>query len=317
MHTFVFVCFAVHIEGICNCTTSTCSLFYRSLSYLFPFNIEYHIFVSALLLVMWKNIGRTIDLSHQKKLVTKNHSLVVGPIMGLLALGSTIAILVVYISEMDNSVSARQSAVTMYYIYGIVILTFMCFTGASGLIVYRTDHAPLDTFKNPSRQLDMELLFGSSIGSWLMSWCSVVAVISTESNPPYRWMNFAYSLLIVLEKYIQNIFIVESLYRVQEEREDPELPSSPGIFSVSSTLATPYDGIINQAFEPPDGPCVTMENEPEVNGRVYECTDVRKSLDVPLPLGNKEVESPNTKRKILKNISIFLILCNISVSMLY
>ncbi|XP_013865329.1 otopetrin-1, partial [Austrofundulus limnaeus] len=41
-------------EPQCNCTTNTCSIFSESLGYLFPFNIEFHIFVSALLFVMWK-----------------------------------------------------------------------------------------------------------------------------------------------------------------------------------------------------------------------------------------------------------------------
>lgn len=299
----------MHPEALCNCTSSACTLFYTSVSYLFPFNIEYHIFVSALLFVMWKNIGRTIDLSHPKKSPTKAHNLAIGPILGLLALGSTIGILVVYISNMDDSISARGSAISMFYIYGIVMLACMCCAGAIGLIIYRVDHVPLDSSKNPSRQLDIELLFGSSIGAWFMSWCSIVAVFATSSNPPYRWMNFAYSLLIVLEKYIQNLFIVESLYRHQEdgEKEDPE--SSPEIFSVSSSL-----GIINQAFEASDSPSVTVENEQEDNRQEYGCQDVRKSLDGPLPLGNKVMEPPNIKRQILKNVSVFMIMCNMSVS---
>ncbi|KAK1900821.1 Proton channel OTOP1 [Dissostichus eleginoides] len=261
----------VHSEPHCNCTTSTCSMFSSSLFYLYPFNVEYHIFVSAMLFVMWKNIGRTIDLSsNRKRLATKTQGLTVGPILGLLALASTIGILVVYVTHVEESLKMRQSAISMFYIYGIVMLVFMCSAGASGLIIYRADHVPLDTSKNPSRQLDTELLFGSSIGSWLMSWCSVVAVLGADSSPPYRWTNLIYSLLIVLEKYIQNLFVVESLYRKQEdgEREDPELPASPEIFSVTSSLAPPYNGIINRTFVTPDRTCSTMENEQEESGQV-------------------------------------------------
>lgn len=264
---------------------------------------------------MWKNIGRTIDLSHPKRLPTKAHNLAIGPVLGLLALGSTIGILVVYISNMDDSIAARESAISMFYIFGIVILSVMCFAGASGLIIYRADHVPLDTSKNPSRQLDIELLFGSSIGAWFMSWCSIVAVFGTNSNPSYRWLNFAYSMLIVFEKYIQNLFIVESLYRQQEEgeKDDPELPSSE-IFSVNSSLGTSFNGIINQAFEASESPSVTVENELEDNGQVDASQDVRKSFEGPLPLGNQVVEPRNIKRQILKNISVFLIMCNMSVS---
>ncbi|XP_068451188.1 proton channel OTOP1 [Clinocottus analis] len=304
----------VHSEPHCNCTTSTCSMFSSSLFYLYPFNVEYHIFVSAMLFVMWKNIGRTIDLSsNRKRLATKTQGLTVGPVLGLLALASTIGILVVYVTHVEESLQMRQSAISMFYIYGIVMLVFMCSAGASGLLIYRADHMPLDTTKNPSRQLDTELLFGSSIGSWLMSWCSIVAVLGTNSSPPYRWTNLIYSLLIVLEKYIQNLFVVESLYRQQEdgEREDPELPAAPEIFSVTSSLAPPYDGILNRAYETPDRTCVTMENEQEESGQVYRCP--RKPSEVPLPVGNKVKEPPNIKRQILKNIAVFLIMCNISL----
>lgn len=288
-------------------------MFSSSLYYLYPFNIEYHIFVSAMLFVMWKNIGRTMDLSsNHKPRATRTQGLTLGPILGLVAFASTIGILVVYVTHMKESLQTRQSAISMFYIYGIIMLVFMCSAGASGLLIYRADHVPSDTSKNPSRQLDMELLFGSSIGSWFMSWCSIVSVLGADSNPSYRWTNFMYSLLVVLEKYVQNIFIVESLYRQQQhaEREDPEMPAAPQIFSVTSSLAPPYNGIINRAYETPDRVCVTMETEQEESGQMYGSP--RKPSEVPLPLGRKE--APNRRRQILKNIAVFLIMCNISVS---
>ncbi|KAM6979833.1 proton channel OTOP1 [Aplochiton taeniatus] len=304
-----------HSEPNCNCTTSACSMFSSSLVYLFPFNIEYHIFVSALLFVMWKNIGRTMDIhSNRKWPATKTHGLIIGPILGLLALASTIGILVVYIIHVEQSISTRQSAISMFYMYGIVILVFMCMAGASGLLIYRADRLPMDMSKNPSRQLDTELLFGSSVGSWLMSWCSVVSVTTSTSNPPYRWTNLVYSLLIILEKYVQNLFIIESLYRQRQEagdRTDPELPPPPEIFSVASSMVLPYDGIVNQAYETPDQGQVNMENEQEENGQVYGCG--RKQSEVSLPMESKVAEPTNNKRLVLKNIAIFLIMCNISL----
>ncbi|KAM8867538.1 proton channel OTOP1 [Synchiropus picturatus] len=304
----------VHSEPHCNCTTSTCSMFSSSLYYLYPFNVEYHIFVSAMLFVMWKNIGRIMDLSsNQKRPATRTQGLTLGPILGLIALASTIGILAVYVTNVEGSLQTHQSAISMFYVYGIVMLVFMCSSGAVGLLLYRVDHVPLDTTKNPSRQLDTELLFGSSIGSWLMSWCSIVAVLSADTSPPYLWTNFMYSLLVVLEKYVQNLFIVESLYRQQEDRprEDPELPAAPEIFSVTSSLAPPYKGIINRAYETPDQTCVTMENEREENGQVYKCP--RKPSEVTLTTTKEVPEAPNIRSKILKNIAVFLIMCNISL----
>uniref|UniRef100_A0A3Q3AB31 Otopetrin 1 n=1 Tax=Kryptolebias marmoratus TaxID=37003 RepID=A0A3Q3AB31_KRYMA len=302
-------------EPQCNCTTSTCDMFSESLTYLFPFNIEYHIFVSALLFVMWKNIGRTIDLSsNRKSLVTKTQGLTLGPILGLLSLASTIGILVVYITRVEGSLEVRYSAISMFYIYGIVMLVVMCVAGASGLLIYRANHMPFDTAKNPSRQLDTELLFGSSVGSWFMSWCSIVSVLSTSSNPPYRWTNLIYSMLVILEKYLQNLFIIESLYRQQESAEtgDPEIPAAPEVFSVTSSLPPQFSGIINQAFETPGGACNSMENEQEENGQAYGCQ--RKQSNVPLPVHAQVVEPFNLKRLFLKNIAILLLMFNISVS---
>lgn len=293
-------------------------MFSSSLYYLYPFNIEYHIFVAATLFVMWKNIGRTIDLSSSRKRVaTKTQGLTIGPILGLLALASTIGVLVVYITHMEESLRTRQSAISMFYAYGIVMLVFMCIGGAVGLLIYRADYLPLDTSKNPSRQLDTKLLFGSSVGSWLMSWCSIVAVLGAKSSPPYRWTNLIYSLLTVLEKYTQNLFIIESLYRqqVDAERDDPELLPAPEIFSVTSSLAPPYTGIINRAYDTPDRACVAMENEQGESGQVYKCPI--KPSEVSLPGGNKVVRPLNVKRQVLKNVSIFLLMCNISVSVLH
>ncbi|XP_030586095.1 proton channel OTOP1 [Archocentrus centrarchus] len=301
-------------EPPCNCTTSTCSMFSTSLSYLYPFNIEYHIFVSALLFIMWKNIGRTIEhTSNLKKHVTKLQGLILGPVVGLLALASTIGILVVYITNVGKSLQMRQSAISMFYIYAIVMLAIMSFACALGLFIYRVNHMPLDTSKIPSRQLDTELLFGSSIGSWFISWCSIVAVLGTKSSPPYRWTNFTYSLLTVLEKYVQNLFITESLYRRQENEEgqDPELPATQEVFSVTSSPAPPYNGIINRTFESPDGTCVTTDNEQGESGQVYKCP--QKHTEMPLPVGNKIEACPNIKRQILKNIAVLLIMCNVSL----
>ncbi|XP_061584654.1 proton channel OTOP1 [Cololabis saira] len=298
----------------CNCTTRTCSLFSTSLTYLFPFNIEYHIFVSALLFVMWKNIGRTIDhSSNRKSLVTKSQGLTVGPILGLFALASTIGILVVYITRIEGSLEMRHSAISMFYMYGIVMLVVMCFAGASGLVIYRVKHVPLDTSKNPSRQLDTELLFGSSMGSWFMSWCSIVAVLSSNSKLSYRWTNLIYSVLIVLEKYVQNLFIIESLYRQQEsaERVDPELPAAPEVFSVTSSLAPPFNGIINRAYETPDRSCISMETKQEESGQVYGCQ--QKHSGAQLPVESQAMEPLNMKRLILKNIAVLMIMCNISL----
>ncbi|KAJ8262568.1 hypothetical protein GJAV_G00167880 [Gymnothorax javanicus] len=288
----------------CNCSTSACSMFTNSLDYLHPFNIEYHIMVSAMLFVMWKNIGRTIEPHHnRKRQVTRNRGLVLGPILGLVALTGTITVLVVYTVKMKDSADSQgRSQSTMFYCHGIVMLACMCTAGALGLVLYRMDSRPLDASKNPARQLDTELLFGSSVGSWLMSWCSMVAVVATGA-PGYSWTGFLYSLLLVLEKYVQNLFIIESLYRKQES--DPH--SSPEVYTVTTpTHDLPCNGIINRAYE-------NQETARE-NGRVRGCP--LGGLDFTISVPSTRVEKLSKKRQILKNIAVFLFLCNISLWLL-
>ncbi|MBN3326464.1 OTOP1 protein, partial [Atractosteus spatula] len=302
-------------EPQCNCTTNACSTFSNTLYYLFPFNIEYHIFVSVMLFVMWKNIGRTIDYQRNHKGVIRTTDLVIGPILGLIAFASTIAVLVIYIMHIEDSVETRELAIAMFYWYGIVMLIFMCAAGSIGLLIFRSDNLPLDYSKNPSRKLDTDLLFGSSIGSWLISWCSIIAVISAESFPKYRWTNFTYSLLVILEKYIQNLFIIESLYRKQDVSEKDQTEARAEVLSVTGSsnlsLAPPYNGIINRAFEDQDKVCASLENDQEGNRQVYSYP--RRLPEVSISAPKRRSAKLNKRRKALKNIAVFLFLCNISL----
>uniref|UniRef100_A0A671LAN8 Otopetrin-1-like n=1 Tax=Sinocyclocheilus anshuiensis TaxID=1608454 RepID=A0A671LAN8_9TELE len=293
----------VYVCPHCNCTTSVCSMFSTSLYYLYPFNIEYHIFVSAMLLVMWKNIGRTLNLhSNRKRPSTRSPGLLLGPMLGLLALASSVTVLVVYLIQVENS-QCVHAAVSMFYCYGVVMLSCMCVASGAGLLVYRLEAWPMDTGLNPARALDAELLLGSSLGSWLMSWCSVVAVAAAgRSSPSFRWTCLAYSLLLVLEKCVQNLFIVESLYR---RRRDPDDALATEVFCVTPT----YDGIMNRGYETQEKRCVTLEGETPENRAAFS----RKQTDVTLPVGNQLNVTPGRKRQILKNITIFLFMCNISL----
>ncbi|XP_052471025.1 proton channel OTOP1-like [Carassius gibelio] len=283
----------VETEPSCNCTISVCSMFSTSLYYLYPFNIEYHIFVSAMLLVMWKNIGRPLELQGSgERPSSRSAGLMLGPMLGLLALASSVTVLVVYLIHIEKSQQTREAAISMFYLYGVVMLSCMCVASGAGLLVYRLEAWPMDTGSNPSRALDSELLLGSSLGSWLMSWCSVVAVLAVgPGSPSFRWTCLVYSLLLVLEKCVQNLFIVESLYR---RPRDPD--EEPEIFCITPAL----DSIVNH-----DKPCSSLEEETPENSR--------KNSDITLPVRNQLSVTHGRKRQILKNITIFLFMCNISL----
>ncbi|KAG9345442.1 hypothetical protein JZ751_008586, partial [Albula glossodonta] len=291
--------------------TEACSMFSNSLYYLYPFNIEYHILVSAMLFVMWKNIGRTIDHQHNRKRpVTKNTGLIVGPILGLVALAGTISVLAMYVVKHKESYKGSDNI--MFYTHGIVMLASMCMAGALGLLLYRAQNLPLDSSKIPSRQLDTELLFGSSVGSWLMSWCSVVAV-TAQGAPGHSWAEILYSLLLVLEKYVQNLFIVESLYRKEEdgEKQGAESSVSPVVFSVTTPpLDPPCNGIINQAYDNQEGAFGSRVE----NGLMHSCPP--RHPESPLSSPTSRAVTPGLRRQILRNIAVFLFLCNISLWLL-
>ncbi|XP_018590911.2 proton channel OTOP1 [Scleropages formosus] len=308
-------------EPHCNCTSSICTIFLNSLYYLYPFNIEYHILVSAMLFVMWKNIGRTINYHGSRKAASNwLTSAIVGPILGLIAVAATIAVLVVYIILVEDSRDTHESAIYIFYCYGIVMLAFMCVAGGAGLLLYRVDRRPFDSTKHPSRRLDTELLFSSSVGAWLMSWCSVVAVAAAHSSPSYRWTNILYSLLLVLEKYVQNIFIIESLYREPDPADGVEAPppATPEVFSVAID-APPYSGIVNRAYENQESGCPSPEGGQEENGQGFSCAKRQAEASQPPAQApppakaSPHARSLKWRRQVLKNISIFLLLCNMSL----
>nr|KAF6416683.1 otopetrin 2 [Molossus molossus] len=51
------------IGGDCSCNTAICQIFQQGYFYLYPFNIEYSLFASTMLYVMWKNVGRLLASS--------------------------------------------------------------------------------------------------------------------------------------------------------------------------------------------------------------------------------------------------------------
>ncbi|XP_023655803.1 proton channel OTOP1 [Paramormyrops kingsleyae] len=277
----------------CNCSSGICIAYTKSVYYLYPFNVEYHVIVSAILFCMWMNIGQV--LIHQTPRGTtkvKPVAVIIGPVLGMLAICSTIAVLVIYLSKMGGNTETRDWAISVFYIYGIVMLFSMSVASIVGLLLYRMDHSPLDNLQITPRGLDAQLLFATSMGAWLLSWCSIVAVLANPTYESYRWTNFTYSLLMVLQKYVQNLFIIEALYRSAGEGAT-EPPSQ--VFSVTTPDAS-QNGAVNPAFEQQEA-----DASPDPN----------------IPTGpNPERPSPDflrVKQEALKNVSIFLLLCNVSL----
>ncbi|XP_055500634.1 proton channel OTOP1 [Leucoraja erinacea] len=292
--TFGFVNISVEKTAPeCNCTTNACAVFYKGFYYMYPFSIEYHVFASAMLYVMWKNVGRKIEEHKRRKLTFKRqYKILPGPALGAVVLAATIGILIVYNIQVGHSEAERRSAVTMFYSYSIFVLSLMSVATASGLVIYRLEKRPVDTSTNPTRKLDGSLLVGTACASWLLSWCSVLAGIAAETRQHHAWLNLPYSLLTIIEKYLQNMFIIESLHRESDKCEE-RVQKSQRIFAVSA----PESG-----EERAGG-----ENGGKDMGNTSRGV-WRPSHSLPL----RDGEAGGTKSLMLKNIAAFLFLCNIS-----
>ncbi|KAG8591418.1 hypothetical protein GDO81_000172 [Engystomops pustulosus] len=305
----------------CNCTSNVCSIFSQGIYYLYPFTIEYHILASTMLYVLWKNIGRTVKHHQQQKIHFKFHGITAGTIMGLIVLTTTIAVLVVYLIQIGRSKSKSESALTMFYVFAITVLTLMCTAGIIGLFIYRLENKSLDDSESPAKKLDSDLLVGSACGSWLISWGSILAIICAETHPDYAWYNLPYSILVIIEKYIQNLFIIECIHRKEEEPMDGR--TIERIFSMSnrSTLSlTPSYEVFNESVTICNKEFPYMSNSElslgDASAEDKKNQENNNSIRLaPSIIAMQATRSAklNKKRRILKNIAAFLFLCNISL----
>ncbi|XP_073430585.1 proton channel OTOP1 [Dendrobates tinctorius] len=305
----------------CNCTSNVCSIFSEGIYYLYPFTIEYHILSSTMLYVLWKNIGRTVK-HHQQKIHFKFHGITAGTIMGLIVLTTTIAVLVVYLIQIGRSKTRSELALTMFYVFAIIVLTLMSTAGIIGLLIYRLENKSLDKTESPAKKLDSDLLVGSACGSWLISWGSILAIIWAETHPDYSWYNLPYSILVIIEKYVQNLFIIECIHR-KEEEEPMDSRVIERIFSLSgrSTLSlSPSYEVVNESVTICNKEFPYMSNSElslgeassEEKKNQENNNSIRLAPSIMAVQANRSAKL-NKKRRILKNIAAFLFLCNISL----
>ncbi|KAM6220853.1 proton channel OTOP1 [Rhynchocyon petersi] len=296
----------------CNCTPpALCSAISHGIYYLYPFNIEYQILASTMFYVLWKNIGRKVDSHQQPKMHFKFNGVMAGSILGLAALAATIGVVVVYLIRIGRSKTKSESALIMFYLYAIAVLTLMGAAGLLGIWIYRVDEQSLDESKNPARKLDADLLVSTASGSWLISWGSILAILCAQDSPPYTWYNLPYSILVIGEKYVQNLFIIESIHREpQKLSEDIRTLRVVSVCNGSTSILPPScprtGGEAGEVaphdweMSPVASGCGKDEEERSIEGsRGLAC----------LP----HLLQGNTKRRVLRNIAAFLFLCNISL----
>ncbi|NXD62374.1 OTOP3 protein, partial [Eolophus roseicapillus] len=199
----------------CTCPNTTiCKVFQKGYILLYPFNTEFCLVCCSVLYVMWKNVGRRISHHHVPhiKHKFKLQGVVFGPLLGAIAVIIGICVFMMYQIQATSSVPDRQVFV-MFYSYYVVLLPLMSVGAVVGTIIHALEKKELDTLKNPTRSLDVILLMGAALGQIGMSYFSIVALVATDPRELLNSLILSYSVLLILQTITQNIFIIDGLHR--------------------------------------------------------------------------------------------------------
>ncbi|KAM8825084.1 proton channel OTOP2-like [Synchiropus picturatus] len=261
----------------CKCSHSACDTFKEAFYYLYPFNIEYSLFASAMAYVMWKNVGRVVEDHHHHNIKFRPKDVCFGPVIGiLLVLVGLVTFILYEVDIIEEDYERRQRALLIHFIVNIVILGLMSLSTVIGCIVYRLDHREHVSEKNPTRSLDVGLLIGASMGQTILSYFTIVAVAAEGVHGHLNALNLVSAVVMVLQLGLQNYFIIEGLNR------------EPFHVIQEATLHTNA-----HAFQEH----VDMSEVQEGNKTRYLFTSDR--------------DEPNWKRRVLKEVCAFLLMGNV------
>ncbi|XP_071319423.1 proton channel OTOP2-like, partial [Trachinotus anak] len=198
----------------CKCSHSVCDTFKEAYYYLYPFNIEYSLFASAMAYVMWKNVGRLVEDHSHHNVKFRPKDVCLGPLTGVLLVVAGLVTFIVYeVDILEEDEKRRNMALLIHFIMNIVIVSLMSISAIIGCIFYRLDRREHVSEKNPTRSLDMGLLVGASMGQFIISYFTIVAVVATGARGYLNALNLAWAVLTVLQLGLQNYFIIEGLHR--------------------------------------------------------------------------------------------------------
>ncbi|XP_062979293.1 proton channel OTOP2 [Elgaria multicarinata webbii] len=287
----------------CHCGSPLCQIFQNGYFWLYPFNIEYSLFASAMVYVMWKNVGRLIDShanhTHHRKFKLFKKTYFLGFIMGLLVLVTGIAVLIVYevqVNSKDKPQMKNKQVLGMYYIFNIICLSLMSVVSIGSSIVYRYDKRDMDRHKNPTRTLDVALLMGAALGQYAISYYSIVATVASSPRDTINALNLSYALLMIAQHTFQNIFIIEGLHRQPPEEEHKVDSQQRDIYGLT------FVNINVLSLRVPESENALSSTTPP-EGAIQAHSEVTQSVAIP-----KKV---NWRRRFLKESSMFLLMCNI------
>ncbi|NXT71667.1 OTOP3 protein, partial [Chaetops frenatus] len=200
---------------LCTCPNTTiCKVFQKGYILLYPFNTEYCLVCCSVLYVMWKNVGRRISHHHipHTKPKFKLQGVVFGPLLGTSAVIIGACVFMMYQIQATTLAPSHQVFV-IYYSYYIVLLPLMSVGAVIGTIIHALEKKELDTLKNPTRSLDVVLLMGAALGQIGMSYFSIVALVATDPRDLLNSLILSYSVLLIFQNITQNIFVIDGLHR--------------------------------------------------------------------------------------------------------
>ncbi|XP_063149243.1 proton channel OTOP2 [Candoia aspera] len=284
----------------CGCKSNLCQIFKNGYFWLYPFNIEYSLFASAMIYIMWKNVGRIMDhhASHIHHLRFKlfKRTYFLGFIMGLLIMVAGIAILIVYEIQINSKdKSKKNQMLIMYYIFNIVCLSLMSLISVGGSIVYRFDKRDMDREKNPTRTLDVALLMGAALGQYAISYYSIVAIVASSPRDAINALSLTFSLLMIAQHTFQNIFIIEGLHRQPLKGESKVNQLEKDIYGLT------FVNLNAVSLRVPE------------NGSILSTTSPGLAVQAPLEVTRsiRTSKKVSWRRRFLKESSLFLLLCNV------
>ncbi|KAG2462457.1 proton channel OTOP2-like [Polypterus senegalus] len=320
----------------CSCSSDLCHVYHKAVTYLQPFNIEFSLFSSALLYVMWKNIGRISEhfkipdqTEHQLRfrINTAFPGLLLGGVVLSATLGCMIASGVLFKAE-DTLARSLQT----YYIFNLTLLSLMFFASCVGSITHRFKKKPAFTIrtKNIVRHLDITLLISCSCGPMITSVFSMTALFFSAPLGFLSSLNLFFSIFKILQILGQNLFITEALFCVPGKGKEFRETHWNYLESPQSTPQFTNVGVVNEAFENETKCSLTSTSDKNLHLKMAEAKQCQMTLlqntpcmvttvplqTFPLPTGRKG-RLTSVRAKIMQNISAFLLLSNIAVWILY
>ncbi|XP_005526797.1 PREDICTED: otopetrin-3 [Pseudopodoces humilis] len=308
--------FAGNETTSCTCPNTTiCKVFQKGYILLYPFNTEYCLICCSVLYVMWKNVGRHISHHHipHTKPKFKLQGVVFGPLLGTSAIIIGACVFMMYQIQATSLVPSRQVFV-IYYSYYIVLLPLMSVGAVIGTIIHALEKKELDTLKNPTRSLDVVLLMGAALGQIGMSYFSIVALVATDPRDLLNSLNLSYSVLLIFQNITQNVFVIDGLHR---RRVVAENEAKHARHTVGAELPGEEDTTLSSKQEysqPPPGK--EEDTKEEQNHEAHSQRRV-SVLELGQEIRKASLSYIHTyshlswKRRVLREISFFLILCNI------